>query len=369
MRLEGLHHITMITGDAQRERRLLRRRARPAAGQEDRQLRRSPSAYHLYFGDETGRARLDPHLVRVRRRRAAAAPGVGHDPHAPARRRLARPRWTSGRSASRPRRRDRARRRHRCASPTPTACALELVVADDGNPPLRAEHPEIPAEHAIIGLEGARAYSAFAPVEETLLTDDARLHVPRRRRVPPRGRAAPLPLGLRPGADRPRRARARAPSTTSPGRRATRTTSRGRRASREAGGYVTDVRDRDYFNVDLLPRAARRAVRDRDALARASPSTRTPSTSARRCACRTQHEHLRAQLERTLTPVVNPRAAREAPSAHERARLPRAPGRRRAGRACSSSTTAAAPTSTTCSASPTCSTRSGGCTSSRRARR
>ena len=34
----------------------------------------APDAYHLYFGDEQRRARLDPHLVRVRRRRAAAAP-------------------------------------------------------------------------------------------------------------------------------------------------------------------------------------------------------------------------------------------------------------------------------------------------------
>jgi glyoxalase family protein len=32
------------------------------------------------------------------------------------------------------------------------------VVADDGNPPLRAQHPEVPAEHAILGVEGARAY-------------------------------------------------------------------------------------------------------------------------------------------------------------------------------------------------------------------
>ena len=44
----------------------------------------------------------------------------------------------------------------------PDGLALELVVADDGNPPLRAEHPEVPAEHAITGLEGARAYSAYA---------------------------------------------------------------------------------------------------------------------------------------------------------------------------------------------------------------
>ena len=41
--------------------------------------------------------------------------------------------------------------------------------------------------------------------------------------------------------------RAPAACTTSPGPRATRTTSPGRSGSRDAGGYVTDVRDRDYF--------------------------------------------------------------------------------------------------------------------------
>ena len=76
MKLAGLHHITMITGDAQRNvdfyadmlgLRLVKKTVNFDA----------PDAYHLYFGDEHGRARLDPHLVRVRRRAAAAAPGAG----------------------------------------------------------------------------------------------------------------------------------------------------------------------------------------------------------------------------------------------------------------------------------------------------
>jgi glyoxalase family protein len=88
---------------------------------------------------------------------------------------------------------------------------LELVVADDGNPPLRAEHPEVPAEHAILGVEAARAYIAWHS----------------------------------------------AVATTSP-------------------GFAIDE-DPEHLGEEL----------------------RLP----------TQHEHLRPQLERHLTPLANPRAA------------------------------------------------------------
>ena len=33
----------------------------------------APDVYHLYYGDEIGHARLDPHVLRVPRRGAAAA--------------------------------------------------------------------------------------------------------------------------------------------------------------------------------------------------------------------------------------------------------------------------------------------------------
>ena len=54
--------------------------------------------------------------------------------------------------------RDRARRR-RVRFADPEGLGHELVVAATDDPPLIAEHPEVPAEHALQGFEGVRAYS------------------------------------------------------------------------------------------------------------------------------------------------------------------------------------------------------------------
>jgi glyoxalase family protein len=45
------------------------------------------------------------------------------------------------------------------------------VVAEDGNPPLRAAHPDIPEEHAITGVEGARAYGDDPAGQTPLYTE------------------------------------------------------------------------------------------------------------------------------------------------------------------------------------------------------
>nr|MDQ6915186.1 VOC family protein [Actinomycetota bacterium] len=42
----------------------------------------------------------------------------------------------------------------------PEGLGHELVVRADGDEPLRAEHPEIPLEHALGGFDGVRAYAA-----------------------------------------------------------------------------------------------------------------------------------------------------------------------------------------------------------------
>src|SRR5215211_5506346 len=117
MKLEGLHHITMITADAQATVDFY-------AGTLGLRLVKktvnfdSPDAYHLYFGDEAG----SPGSILT---------------------------WFGLSGA--------ARGERSLRFTDPDGLELELVLAGDGNPPLRAEHPEVPVEHAITGLEGARA--------------------------------------------------------------------------------------------------------------------------------------------------------------------------------------------------------------------
>ena len=161
MKLDGMHHITMITGDASRNvafyadvlgLRLVKKTVNFDA----------PEAYHLYFGDEQGSP--GSILTWFEFAGAQARPRrSGDDPHHPARRRL---RGGADFWADRLAARGYASRRERAVAlgfEDDDGLRLELVVADDGNPPLRAEHPEVPPEHAILGVEGARAYIAAAP--------------------------------------------------------------------------------------------------------------------------------------------------------------------------------------------------------------
>jgi glyoxalase family protein len=53
----------------------------------------------------------------------------------------------------------------------PEGLGHELVVNASGDEPLSAEHPEIPAEHALQGFDSVRAYSADPEASRTLLED------------------------------------------------------------------------------------------------------------------------------------------------------------------------------------------------------
>src|SRR4051794_31070957 len=157
MKLEGLHHITMITGDAQQNAEfyadVLGLRLVKKTVNFDQ-----PEAYHLYFGDETGSAgSILTWFEFAGARRGRAGAGMIHTIQLGVASEAAFDFWAE-RLAAKGYASERGERS--LAVEDYDGLRFELVVADDGNPPLRAEHPDVPAEHAILGIEGARAYIA-----------------------------------------------------------------------------------------------------------------------------------------------------------------------------------------------------------------
>jgi glyoxalase family protein len=165
MRLDGIHHISAITGDAPRNvdfytRVLGLRMIAKTVNQDD------PSVYHLFYGDEHARPGADLTFFEY----PGAAPGrpgagmvhrivwrVG-SPDALAfwASRLAAEGVDAARSGSGSGDGESLR------FSDPEGLDHELVVSASPDPALIAEHPEVPAEHALQGFEGVRAYSRDA---------------------------------------------------------------------------------------------------------------------------------------------------------------------------------------------------------------
>ncbi len=305
MKLEGLHHITMITGDAQENvafyADLLGLRLVKQTVNFDQ-----PEAYHLYFGDETGApGSILTWFEFPGAARGHAGLGMIHTLQlavtAPAaldfwERRLG----AHGHPATRT---ERGTLRFEDYD----GLGLELVVADDGNPPLRAEHPEVPAEHAIAGLEGARAYSMFAEVEETVLTETLGFTHLGGGEYRLDGSARHFHWGYdqasatgQPGAGTVHHIAWASPDADHVA---------WQRRVRDAGGFVTEVLDRDYFE-SIYFREPRGVLFEIATLSPGFAVDEAPDRLGEELRLPKQHEHLRAQLERALTPIVNPRAAR-----------------------------------------------------------
>jgi glyoxalase family protein len=165
LRLDGIHHISAITGDARRNvdfytRVLGLRMIAKTVNQDD------PSVYHLFYGDEEAHPGADLTFFEYPGARPGR-PGAGMVHRvvwrvgAPAaldfwERRLAAEGVATERGGS-------------LVFADPEGLGHELVVADTTDPPLTAEHPEVPAEHALQGFEGVRAYSAHPDGSAALL--------------------------------------------------------------------------------------------------------------------------------------------------------------------------------------------------------
>jgi glyoxalase family protein len=299
MKLEGLHHITMITSDAQKNVEFY-------AGVLGLRLVKKtvnfdqPDAYHLYFGDEQG----SPGSILTWFEFAGAARGSAGlgDIHTI---QLGVPSagsldfWADRLGVS------RSGDTLRFADYD--GLAFEMVLADGSNPPLRAIHSDIPAEHAIAGIEGARAYGAYANVEEKLLTDTLGF----------------THLGggeYRLDGEERHFHWAYDPPPATHGRQGAGSVHHIAWASqdadhlawqkrvRDAGGFVTEVKDRDYF-LSIYFREPRGILFEIATLSPGFAVDEDPDHLGEALRLPKMHEHLRERLERTLTPVASPRAA------------------------------------------------------------
>jgi glyoxalase family protein len=156
MKLEGIHHITAITGDAPQNVDFYTgtmglRLVAKSVNQDN------PDVYHLFYADELGRAGSDLTFFEY----PGIAPGrTGAGMVHRIVSRVGSPEaidfWEQ-RLGERGTQSTRAGGRLRFADPE--GLEHELAVRVAGDEPLSARHPEIPNEHALQGFDEVRAYS------------------------------------------------------------------------------------------------------------------------------------------------------------------------------------------------------------------
>jgi len=168
MKLEGIHHVTAITADAPGNVEFYTgvlglRMVKQTVNQDD------PTVYHLFYGDDDGSPGMDltffeyPGAARGR-------PGAGM---------VHRIVWRVASGDSLQFWNERLQQHGVVAEldgesllfADPEGLEHELVPASVADAPLRATSPGVPAEHALQGFDGVRAYSADPSASAGLLLD------------------------------------------------------------------------------------------------------------------------------------------------------------------------------------------------------
>jgi len=301
LRLEALHHITMITSNAVHNvdfyaRTLGLRMVKKTVNFDD------PESYHLYFGDESGAPGSILTWFEIPHA-APGRPGAGmiHTielgvPSPTAldfwQQRLAAHNVAATRAGDTLRFED------------PDGLALELVVATS-NPPLVAAHPEIPSDVAITGAEAARAYTEYALEEDPTLTEllhfdfagDGVYRVNGSERTFRLAFEAAPAEGGRSGAGSVHHI---AWSSRDEDHL------EWQRVVHEAGGRVSPVMDRDYFR-SIYFRIPQGILFEIATLSPGFAADEDPAHLGEELRLPAMHAHLHSHLERTLTPLHNPR--------------------------------------------------------------
>jgi glyoxalase family protein len=302
MRLEGIHHITAITGDAPGNvafyaGTLGLRMVKKTVNQDD------PTVYHLFYADEKGSPGADltffeyPGLGRGR-----AGAGMVHRIVWRVGSRDALDFW-DGRLKAAGTTTERGEDYLRFDDPE--GLGLELRVSEASEPPLRAEHPEIPPEYALLGFDGVHAYSADPRASADFLRDGLGFEETRPGEWTARGEErgsyyvydqAPSQRGLN-GAGTVHHVAWASPMEE-------------HEAWRErlvaAGAQVTPVIDRFYFR-SIYFREPAGILFEIATIGPGFTADEPLETLGEGLSLPPDFEHLRDQLEKVLTPLPNPR--------------------------------------------------------------
>ncbi len=168
MKLEGVHHVTAITGDAPGNVEFYAgvlglRLVKKTVNQDD------PTVYHLFYADERGSAGSDitffeyPGVPRGR-----AGDGMVHRVVFRVQSSEALEFWEERLSKEGI---EVSRSDASIVFPDPEGLDLEFTIDYSGDEPLRAEAPDVPNEFAVRGFEGVRAYSSMPEASKELFEE------------------------------------------------------------------------------------------------------------------------------------------------------------------------------------------------------
>jgi glyoxalase family protein len=303
MTLEGLHHITAITADAPSNvefyvgvlgLRLVKKTVNFDA----------PDVYHLYYGDEVGA----PGSILT----FFEFPGVARGRRGAGAIHLVQ--WRVGSGDTIAFWRDRLAARGIETTLEDAALHFEdpeglrhaLLVADVDDPPLRAAAPDIPSEHALRGFHGVRAYAAgdleaARPALDAIGLQETEPGVFEAAGERRRGRIAWDPA---PG--QPHREGAGSVHHVAWNAADDEELLELRRALTAAGGRPTPIIDRRYFHsvYQRLPTGVLFELATRDI---GFTLDERPDSLGQALKLPPQHAGRRAELERSLTPLPDPR--------------------------------------------------------------
>ena len=301
MRLEGIHHVTAITGDAPGNVEFYAgvlglRLVKKTVNQDD------PTVYHLFYADEKGSAGSDITFFEYPgARRGRAGAGMVHRVIFRVGSEEALDFWAERlRGAGI----DVSRSDGSLVFTDPEGLGLELAVVETGDEPLTAEHPEIPAEHRIQGFDSVRAFTRDAAASAQFLEGalefskegDAGFEA----RGDQRGGVYVYDHSDAPGMPGAGTVHHVAWASTPEEHEAW------RQRVIEAGGSPTPVIDRFYFK-SIYFREPSGVLFEIATIGPGFTTDEPLETLGERLSLPPDFEHLREQVEPVLTPIPNPR--------------------------------------------------------------